>query len=533
MVLVVGSLVGCSPSGVPPATAPGPAATSTPTPFQVPTASPTPGVVRLWLSPALPEELRRAAEAVAVVEGRQVQLAGDPSESDVQLGPTPQLSLSRWVYVAAMAFPTVRDSISRGELTASWSGSTDQELGMAPETERAFEAWLGPAVGVRPVAPEGLLDAAWSGRETVFLLPFDSLSPRWKVLSVDDLSPLDPGFDASGYPLVVDFGLSGDPDLFDPVAAALGWPATNRDPEKLTMVAITGVTALTRATAWAIDLKGIDWAIAGVVDWLRTPDITHVSHEVSFTPDCPPVNPSRDVMRFCGQPNQIDLLAEIGVDVIELTGNHVMDYGPAPMLYTLDAYDERGWAIYGGGRDLQQAEQPALLEHNGNRFAFLGCNPAGPPRDWATVDGPGSTPCDMPALMQQISDLRASGVLPIVTFQWNEAYRNWPLPKQAETFRQAAEAGAVIVSGSQAHQPMGFEFRGDSIIHYGLGNLFFDQMWSLETRQEFVDRYLFYDGRLLSLELKTAMLEDYARPRPMDEEERAEFLSTIFAASGW
>jgi poly-gamma-glutamate capsule biosynthesis protein CapA/YwtB (metallophosphatase superfamily) len=33
----------------------------------------------------------------------------------------------------------------------------------------------------------------------------------------------------------------------------------------------------------------------------------------------------------------------------------------------------------------------------------------------------------------------------------------------------------VIVSGSQAHQPHGFEFYNGSLIHYGLGNLFFDQ----------------------------------------------------------
>jgi hypothetical protein len=33
--------------------------------------------------------------------------------------------------------------------------------------------------------------------------------------------------------------------------------------------------------------------------------------------------------------------------------------------------------------------------------------------------------------------------------------------------------------------------------------------------------------------LKTAMLEDYARPRPMTEEERRQFLTDIFTAGGW
>ena len=78
-------------------------------------------------------------------------------------------------------------------------------------------------------------------------------------------------------------------------------------------------------------------------------------------------------------------------------------------------------------------------------------------------------------------------------------------------------------------------FEGDTFIHYGLGNLFFDQMAVYYnntlmpgTRDEFIDRLVFYDGELISVELLTAKLEDYARPRPMTAEERAALLSRIF-----
>ena len=56
---------------------------------------------------------------------------------------------------------------------------------------------------------------------------------------------------------------------------------------------------------------------------------------------------------------------------------------------------------------------------------------------------------------------------------------------------------------------------------------------SLETRQEFVDRLIFYNGRLLSVELGTALLEEYARPRPMTVEERRALLQQVFAVSTW
>ena len=104
-----------------------------------------------------------------------------------------------------------------------------------------------------------------------------------------------------------------------------------------------------------------------------------------------------------------------------------------------------------------------------------------------------------------------------------------------------AEAGAVIVSGSQSHVPAAMEITGGTFIHYGLGNLFFDQMsyrlddgsLTYTTRDVFVDRHIFYDGKYLGTELLTFIIEDYARPRPMTDQERSQFLKMIFAAAGW
>ena len=78
-----------------------------------------------------------------------------------------------------------------------------------------------------------------------------------------------------------------------------------------------------------------------------------------------------------------------------------------------------------------------------------------------------------------------------------------------------------------------FAFEGDTFIHYGPGNLFFDQMDMMGTRQTFVDTHVIYDGRLISVELWTGLIENWARPRLMNAEERADFLQTVFQASGW
>jgi poly-gamma-glutamate synthesis protein (capsule biosynthesis protein) len=142
-------------------------------------------------------------------------------------------------------------------------------------------------------------------------------------------------------------------------------------------------------------------------------------------------------------------------------------------------------------------------------------------------------------MLETIGALRNDGYLPIVTFQYLESYTFLPSGAQRRDFRSAIDAGAVIVSGSQAHFPQIVELyegaNGPALIHYGLGNLFFDQMDEpVEgTRRELIDRHIFYDGRHIQTELLTALLEDYARPRPMEPAEREAFLAELFAAGGW
>ena len=535
------ALVGsCGPGGLFPILAsptPLPTATSTPTPS--PTSTPTP--VTLWISPGLPDRLRSSLEALASSAETWVEIVEDPTLAVVRAGPSPEVPLATWIYAVVAPFPSVEDSIAFADLQAAWRGSGT--IYASAETFVALEGELGPAApgSVVTTAPESLLQAVWEARPAMAIVPFDALEPRWKVIAVDGLSPVRNDFSTEGYPLAVAIGLSGEPTAVAWVQYLLGtsdggglvWPATNRDPARLTVVLMTGVTALARSTAAMMEANGVDYPGLLIGEWLRGADITHVSHEVSFASNCPEPDPFSRSLRMCGQPEHAALFSSMGVDVVELTGNHLLDWGPTAFLETLDIYARSGWQTFGGGSSLEAALQPVLFEHNGNRIAFLGCNQPGPDWAWATESQPGAAPCSDTRILATLGELRAQGYLPIFTYQWAERYFPLPLPAQTEDFRAAVDAGAVIVSGSQAHTPQAFEFYEGALIHYGLGNLFFDQMWSTPTRQEFLDRHIFYDGRHISTEVLTAMLENYAQPRPMTAEERRSLLEAIFDASGW
>jgi poly-gamma-glutamate synthesis protein (capsule biosynthesis protein) len=471
-----------------------------------------------------------------------VEVVTSPGQADLRFEPGTDGRIAAWTFVVVAPFPTIADALSLADLQQAWRGDgSGTPVFVSPQTREALAVVLGPpGNGVRTFEDrEDLVDFAWSARPALGVVPFEDLEIRWKVLALEGQSPLDPGFDPASYPLTVEYSLAGGvpvpADLLEDLEVE--WeqapPLHNRRPDRMTTVVMTGVTALTRATAWQMDRSGVTFPARDIGAWLRSADLTHISHEVAFTPDCPPALPDQTVLRFCASPAHVELLSEIGADVIELTGNHVLDAGPEALLYTLDLYQAQGFRWFGGGRNLDEARQAVRFEHNGNRIAFLGCNEAGPPGAWATEARPGANPCGADRMRATLEELVRQGYLPIATFQWHEHYTPVPPASQREAFRAAAAAGAAAVSGSQAHQPQAFEFHDGAFVHYGPGNLFFDQMWSSAVRQEFIDRYVFHDGRLISVELLTAYLEDWSRPRPMTPEERADFLGDIFRASGW
>ena len=544
-------LVGCAPVVAPDKRPP-----PTPTNIPTPQATATPALTGLWVAPSVPDELRRAAAgfdlpAAASPESAAVRLEISPLPDSQSTVSHSTASQSTWVYALVAPFPTISDGVNFDEVEQAWAGQqpsafAGKPLLMAQNTYEALKSIFNsePANGaVRIIPAEQLTDALWQDRPQWGVVPFEALNPKLKVLTIDDQSPIHKNFDPTKYPLQVSFILQ--PSVFIPsTSSGQGLPPSNRDPQKLTTVIMTGTSALVRAIAAKMEENGVTYPGSGLRDILREADILHISNEVSFAETCPlPIYYTHD-MRMCSRPNYIDLFTDVGVDVVEATGNHVNNWDVRPFSDTLKMYTVRGWQYFGGGQNLTDAQKPLLLKRNGTRLALIGCNENGPEVAYATATLAGAAPCgDYAWILAAIRDLRARGYLVIVTQQYNEYYQPRPTENQAQDFARLADAGATIVSGSQAHYPQTMTFLNGAFVHYGLGNLFFDQMsyefpigsgqFTYRTRDEFLDRHVFYNGEYISTELLTAELEDYARPRPMTPEERLEFLTTYFAASGW
>lgn len=521
--------------------------------------TPSPATPTIFLSQSLPGELTSEAHFGFAA------ISDDP-ESTYWFGPEFQapdgeiLYTSAWVYALAAPFPTLIDSISLDKLRDFWQGDHPSDLESVTRlylpksvVDHFADLWGANNSQTTVTFIQTLPDAETLWEENAWaILPFDALEPKLKVIQIDGVSPLFKDFSASSYPLTLQYllvkqclgpGASTEVEI-QPILDSL--PTTNRDPEKMTTLVMTGVTALVRAIADRMEKKGILYPGEAIGGWLAEADLTHISNEVSFYKNCLPPDPNSRSLFFCSDPKYIELFEFVGADIIELTGNHNNDIlrrdGKYIVPYNLQLYRDHGMVYFGGGSNLENARAPLVLTHNGNQLGFIGCNAPGPEFAWATKYRGGAAPCgDFQWMVDEIQNLKSEGILPIATFQYYEDYYNFAETHHWRDYGLIAEAGAVIVNGSQAHRPKAMAFIGETLVDFGLGNLFFDQMGYTDmygnnlqqVRWEKIQRHTFYDGRLLSTELLTAILEDYAQPRPMTPEERFVFLLEIFTASNW
>ena len=429
-------------------------------------------------------------------------------------------------YAIVCPFFTLFDSISQKEFTNLWVKGIPAENKIATllvdtTTHMDFESELGKSssLTIKIATVDQIQNELSQNDEGICaIVPTSTLQPNWKRISIDDLpAPWDKDYDQQKDPLAV----SAKSKSLSPFSLA-----------KATTLLMTGTTALTRTTAYKMMLNGINYPGEKLRDVFNNSDLRHISNESSFWSKCPqPV--LKTTMQFCTPDAYLSLFDYLGVNLVELTGNHLRDYDWPPLLETLTLLEKNGYPYYGAGRTPEEAAKVLFLEHNGNQFAFLGCNIAGPDHVFVTDRLPGVTRCDFDQMEKEIRQLTEQGYLVIVSLQYYEIYSRTPSDHQEANFRRLSDAGAVVISGSQAHYAQTMVPMKDRFIHYGLGNLFFDQMDRpiTGTRQEFLDRYVFYDGRLIQVELKTALLMDYAQPRLMTDEERYDFLNEIFSCA--
>jgi len=501
-------------------------------------------IVTLGYSEEIPETFH---SLISLPDGWKISEKFAESDLNLVAAQSGQPSTAQWIFALVAPFNTLQDEVQSSELINFWLGKSDEEfpantiLVSSSAYNSLAAQWGAPSTHIKTLASEDILSQAWLEDGNWAIIPFEELQPKWKVITVDGQNPVEKGFSPDSYPLSISYTLACSREIEQSQCSALSQQfssdnpnLTNRDPEKMTTVLLTGVTALVRGTALLMERNSMTYPAEKIIPILQDADILHISNEIPFAEKCPFPFPRSKELVFCSRPQYMELLDVIGTDVVELSGDHFKDWGPDAMYYTLQIYNDRDLPYYGGGKDLDDARKPLTLENNGNRIAFIGCNAKPLGYSSASASTPGAVHCNFEWMTKEISRLKKEGYITIATFQHLEYYAYEAKPELKLDFHNVANAGADIVSGSQAHQPHAIEFYNNAFLHYGLGNLFFDQYYEGEAvRDAFLDRHVIYDGRHISTQLLTIKAVDLAQVRLMTTDERNQLLTTIFKASGW
>ncbi|RTR02442.1 CapA family protein [Halomonas nitroreducens] len=235
-------------------------------------------------------------------------------------------------------------------------------------------------------------------------------------------------------------------------------------------------------------------------------------------------------------PDNLPVLTAAGVDACTLANNHVLDWGAAGLLETLEALEAAGLAHVGAGRERDEATAPLGLSTPGGRVRLLalGLPSSGVPQRWeATSSRPGVHLLRRPgdAGVREVARRirrRPPGELAIVSLHWGG---NWgyALPSQHRAFAQRLidDAGVDLVWGHSSHHPLGIEVHQGKLILYGCGDLIndYEGIGGFESyRGELVLLYFPVlcqaDGRLLSLTMVPMRLRRFRLERADEEATR-------------
>ncbi|MBB3232828.1 CapA family protein [Halomonas stenophila] len=235
-------------------------------------------------------------------------------------------------------------------------------------------------------------------------------------------------------------------------------------------------------------------------------------------------------------PDNLPVLAAAGVDACTLANNHVLDWGEAGLLETLEALDAAGLRHVGAGRERDEATAPLCLSTPGGRVRLLslGLPNSGVPERWeATSSRPGVDLLRRPgdAGVREVARRirrRPPGELAVVSLHWGG---NWgyALPAQHRAFAQRLidDAGVDLVWGHSSHHPLGIEVHHGKLILYGCGDLINDYEGIGGHESYRGDLVLLYfpvlchaDGRLQSLTMVPMRLRRFRLERADEEATR-------------
>jgi poly-gamma-glutamate synthesis protein (capsule biosynthesis protein) len=352
------------------------------------------------------------------------------------------------------------------------------------------------------------LAACLDGKET--LVPIGEITPPYTGLFVDGLCVAD-----ENYPLIQYVSIrvmaanSGEKKRRISKKIAMLETMIEKAPKPLILsapsivwICAAGDLMLERGAGDILIDEGAEGVLGKTADYFKKSDINLVNLEGAVSDRGVKVKKSYN-FRF--NPLTVPPLKTAGINAVLLANNHIFDYGEIAFLDTLEHLEKNEITALGAGRNIAAAATPFIFEKDQLEVRVFGI--ASFPRErsgWdgasvrATAEKAGMFFAGKDSIeMLKKNFIQKDDVLNVLLFHGGHEWTWKPEANTRSLYTELAHNGADLLIGSHPHTTQGFEWIGEKLVFWSLGDYVFAGMGGIEGGDEGLLIRLGYSGKTL------------------------------------
>ena len=224
---------------------------------------------------------------------------------------------------------------------------------------------------------------------------------------------------------------------------------------------------------------------------------------------------------FRAKPERVNILHEMGVDIVSLANNHTLDYGMDALLDTFTTLEDAEIDYVGAGINMARAKAPIYYHIGDKTIAYLAASKVIYAADWYATDTRAGMigTYDPTLFLTSIKEAEGNSDLVVVYVHWGVEKTHDIADHQKKLAKEYIDAGADIVVGCHPHVMQGIDFYKGKLIAYSLGNYWFN---NVKRETALLKIYLEQDGTVRA-QLLPAMGKDTFTYLITDDNEKKEY----------
>ena len=212
-----------------------------------------------------------------------------------------------------------------------------------------------------------------------------------------------------------------------------------------------------------------------IVNYLRTSDVFLINNEFTYGKRGAPLQGK--TWTFQAAPDTVNLLKDMGADIVSLANNHVYDYGEVGFTDTMAVLDDAKIPYVGAGMNISEAAEGHYFIINGIKVGIIAASraekvPFTPVADYNTPGVMGTYNSENFLKAVELAKSQCDYLIAYV--HWGTENSTKLETPQKEMAKKYIDAGVDAVIGGHTHCLQGMEFYNNKPIVYSVGNFWFN-----------------------------------------------------------